>query len=99
MIDYQEGEEDGSRLTAQVRLTGKAMRMRAQGKGMVVSDEEEKFDEEIGHTDVKLEPDGNLVLDGEVLAGIRKLNPGEEKEFHGSMKVGWVQICPFCKKE
>ena len=64
MIDYQEGEEDGSRLTAQVRLTGKAMRMRAQGKGMVVSDEEEKFDEEIGHTDVKLEPDGNLVLDG-----------------------------------
>ena len=65
MINYQEGEEEvRSRLTAQVRLTGKAMRMKAQGKGMVVSDEEEKFDEEIGHTDVKLEPDGNLVLDG-----------------------------------
>ena len=69
MISYQDGEEDRSRLSAQVRLTGKAMRMKAQGKGMLVSDEEEKFDEENfdeenGHTDVKLEPDGNLVLDG-----------------------------------
>ena len=64
MIGYQEGEEeDSSRLSGQVRLTGKAMRMRAQGKEMV-SDDEGKFDEDSGQIDVKLEPDGNLVLDG-----------------------------------
>ena len=64
MIIYQEGEEeDSSRLSAQVRLTGKAMRMRAQGKEMV-SDEDAKAEEDSGKIDVKLEPDGNLVLDG-----------------------------------
>ena len=64
VIGCQEGEPERYRISAQVRLTGKAMRMRAQGEGMVVSDEEEKFDDENGHVDVKLEPDGNLVLDG-----------------------------------
>ena len=64
VISCQEGEADRYRISAQVRLTGKAMRMRAQGEGMVVSEEEEKFDDENGHVDVKLEPDGNLVLDG-----------------------------------
>ena len=64
VISYQEREADRSRLSAQVRLTGKAMRMRAQGNGMMVSDEEDKIDEENEHIDVKLEPDGNLVLDG-----------------------------------
>ena len=64
MIGYQESEEkDSSRLSGQVRLTGKAMRMKAQGKEMV-SDEEGKFGEDSGQIDVKLEPDGNLVLDG-----------------------------------
>ena len=115
LINYQEGEEDRSRISAQVKLTGKAMRMRAQGKTMA-SDEEVQFDEGNLATDVKLEPDGNLVLDGvslsclellceepfflqEVLARIRKLKKGEETEFHGSMKLGWVQICPFCNQE
>ena len=63
LINYQEGEEDRSRISAQVKLTGKAMRMRAQGKTMA-SDEERQFDEGNLATDVKLEPDGNLVLDG-----------------------------------
>ena len=63
MISFQEDEDDGLRLSGQVRLTGKAMRMRVQGKEMV-SDEEGKFDEDSGQIDVKLEPDGNLVLDG-----------------------------------
>ena len=64
MTSYQEGEEeDSSRLSGQVRLTGKAMRMRAQGKEMV-SDDEGKFGEDSGQIDVKLEPDGNQVLDG-----------------------------------
>ena len=38
-------------------------------------------------------------LSQEVLARIRKLGPGEQSEFHGSMKLGWVQICPFCQQE
>ena len=63
MISFQEGEDDSLRLSGQVRLTGKAMRMRVQGKEMV-SDEEGKFDEDSENINVKLEPDGNLVLDG-----------------------------------
>ena len=64
MISFQEDEvEATSRLSGQVRLTGKAMRMRAQGKEMV-SDEDAKAEEDSGKVDVKLEPDGNLVLDG-----------------------------------
>ena len=35
----------------------------------------------------------------EVLARIRKLGAGEHSEFHGSVKLGWVQICPFCQQE
>ena len=63
MISYQEDEKDSLRLSGQVRLTGKAMRMRVQGKEMV-SDEDAKAEEDSGKIDVKLEPDGNLVLDG-----------------------------------
>ena len=113
----------------QIGLTGKAMRMRTEkpkrleememaGENVAGRFVEGKFDEEQMDTDVKLEPDGNLLLEGvsflefrsflvqkltlfsqEVLARIRKLGAGEHSEFHGSMKLGWVQICPFCQKE
>ena len=35
----------------------------------------------------------------EVIATIRRMKDGESSEFHGSMKLGWVQLCPFCHKE
>jgi len=51
------------------------------------------------HTEVKLETEGDVPVDGEVVAQIRRMKPGELSEFHGSMKLGWVQVCPFCSKE
>ena len=34
----------------------------------------------------------------EVIATIRRVKDGESSEFHSSMKLGWVQLCPFCHK-
>ena len=127
MATFQQVTEETG--VGHIGLTGKAMRMRTEKtkrlEEMEMAEEnvasrfvEGKFDEEQMDTDVKLEPVGNLVLEGvsflefrsflvqkltlfsqEVLARIRKLGAGEHSEFHGSMKLGWVQICPFCQLE